>query len=64
MELDRRRWFSLNQQVIGAGVREIAEIALWFDDHQVHIERLRGRATTAFTIAGPKEMFGTNRPSP
>jgi hypothetical protein len=43
--LDRRRWFSLNKQMIGAGVRKIAKITLWFDDHKVHIERLRGRAT-------------------
>ena len=44
IELDRRRWFSLNQQMIGAGLREIAKITLWFDDHQVHVERLCGRA--------------------
>src|ERR1700733_13562455 len=31
IELDRRRWFSLNQQVIGAGFREVAKITLWFD---------------------------------
>ena len=44
MEVHCRRWLRLNEQMIGAGFGKIAEIALWFDDHQVHIERL-GRRT-------------------
>jgi hypothetical protein len=44
MQVDGRRWFGLNQQVIGAGVGKSFEVALGFDDHQMHIERLCGRA--------------------
>jgi hypothetical protein len=44
MEMDRRRWLGLNQEVIGAGLNEIDEVALGLDDHQVHVERLCGRA--------------------
>ena len=39
---ERRRRLSLNKQMVGAGLR-IAKITARFDDHQMHIERLRGR---------------------
>ena len=42
MEVDRRRWLGLNQQMIGAGLRKSAKIALRLDNHQVHVERLCG----------------------
>ena len=44
MQMDRRRWLALNKKVIGAGFGKIFKIAFGLDDHQVHIERLRGRA--------------------
>ena len=44
VEMDRRRRLGLDQEMIGADVREVGEIALRLDDHQVHIERLLRRA--------------------
>ena len=44
MEVDRRRRLGLNKKVIGAGFGKRLKIAFGLDDHQVHIERLRGRA--------------------
>ena len=48
-ESTRWRWIvedgsALNKKVIGAGFGKRLKIAFGLDDHQVHIERLRGRA--------------------
>ncbi len=45
MEMDRRTGFSLDEQMIGPRLGEGGKIALWLDDHQMHVERLRRRAT-------------------
>ena len=38
--MDRRGRLGLDEQMIGAGLGEVREIALRLDDHQMHIERL------------------------
>ena len=44
MQMGRRAWLGLHQEMIGAGVREGGKIALRLDDHQVNVERLCRRA--------------------
>ena len=44
MQMDRRRWLGLNKKMIGAGFGKSVDIAFGLDDHQMHIERLRGRS--------------------
>ena len=39
---------------IGAGPNESIEVALWFDNHQVHIERLLRVASDRFDNHRPK----------
>ena len=44
MQMGRRAWLGLHQEMIGAGIRKGGKIALRLDDHQVNVERLCGRA--------------------
>ena len=44
MQMNRRARLGLHQQMIGAGTSEVGEIAFRLDDHQMNVERLRGRA--------------------
>ena len=44
MQMDRRAGLGLDQQMIGAGLGEVGEIALRLDDHQMNVERLCRRA--------------------
>jgi hypothetical protein len=48
MEMDRGRRLGRDEEVIGAGLGEVGEIALRLDYHQVHIERLLRRASRRF----------------
>ena len=49
---------------VRAGRREVLEVPLGLDDHQVHVERRACvAARIAFTTAGPIVMLGTKRPS-
>ena len=48
MEMDRRRRLCRDEEMIGAGLGKGIEIALRFDDHQVHIKRLLRVASHRF----------------
>jgi hypothetical protein len=53
----------MDEQMVGASLGEIVEIALRLDDHQVHVERLLVALRKHETTTGPIVRFGTKRPS-
>ena len=44
MEVDRRSRLDLNKKMIRSGLDKIFQITLRLDDHQMHVQRLRGGA--------------------
>ena len=49
----------VDDQVVGAGLGEVLDVALGLDDHQVHVEEAVVALRTAFTTTGPMVMLGT-----
>ena len=63
VEMDRRGRLRWNEEMIGASLGKVDEVALGLDDHQVHIKRLTRVAPDRFDNHGPNVIFGTKRPS-
>ena len=58
MEMDGRRRLRVDQQVISPRLREIGNVALRFNNHQMYVEGLCGRAAHRFDDRRTKGYVG------
>jgi hypothetical protein len=58
VQVDRRRRLARHQQVVGAGAREVLQVALRLHHHQMDVERLRGRLAHRRHDEGPEADVG------